>query len=134
MSKEETPVVEVEESKRPRKVKKTVEKACVKIEVLGGTKGEMTFNLADLPAAVMEQLPAFGLGHKLGDAAAGCTGTEAEEAIETTWKALVAGEWSVRQPAQPKVTISSIKAGLENLSPAERAQAEATLKALGISL
>lgn len=131
---EETVTTVEEESKRPRKVKKTVEKDCVKIEVLGGTKGEVTFSLSELPPAVLEQLPAFGLGHKLGDAAAGCSGTEAEEAIQSTWDAMVKGEWSVRQPAQPKVTISSIKAGLENLSPAERAQAEATLKALGIAL
>jgi hypothetical protein len=122
------------EAKRPRKVKKTVTKEAVVIEVLGGTKGEMTFPLSELPAAVLEQLPAFGLGHKLGDSAAGCTGSEAEESIQATWDAMVKGEWSVRQPSQPKVTISSIKAGLENLSPEERAAAEATLKALGISL
>jgi hypothetical protein len=121
-------IATVEEAKRPRKVKKTVEKDCVKIEVLGG------FPLSELPAAVLEQLPAFGLGHKLGDSAAGCTGSEAEESIQATWDAMIKGEWSVRQPSQPKVTISSIKAGLENLSPEERAAAEATLKALGISL
>jgi hypothetical protein len=135
MSKNIEEIVEVvEETKRPRKVKKTVNKDSVVIEVLGGIRGEMTFPLSELPAGVLEQLPAFGLGHKLGDSAAGCTGSEAEESISSTWDAMTKGEWSVRQPSQPKVTISSIKAGLENLSPEERAAAEATLKALGISL
>lgn len=136
MSEETNNAVENEtETKSSRKkLSKAIEGTIVKITALGGDKGEMSFDFSDLPEKIQDALGPFGLGHKLGDAAAGRTGKEAEEAIAKVWEGLVAGDWSVRAPATPKIAISTIASNLEKLSDEEKEKAMAALAALGISL
>jgi hypothetical protein len=102
------------------------------IEVIGGSLGARTFDPSTLPENVKDQLPAFALSHKLGDAAAGKSGIEAEEAITKVWEGLVAGDWSVRAPAQPKVAVSAVIENFKNLSDKEKATAKVLLETLGI--
>ena len=106
----------------------------VSLTAAGGTQGKMTFKMADLPKEILDQLPAFGAGHKLGDSAAGRSGTDAEDVIQKTWKGMVEGNWTVRLPAQPKVSIKEIDDNLAKLPPKERAAAEEVLKKIGIAL
>lgn len=131
-----TPATNGEAKKRAYKLQKDLAKydGKVAITVLGGKKGEMVFNPADLPENVLKQLPAFGLGHKLGDAAAGLSGVEAETAIEKVWEGLLKGDWATRAPASPKVSLAELTSNFSNLSDEEKAAALPLLKALGMKI
>jgi hypothetical protein len=131
MSEETAPAVEVEK-KAKKLIKDLTEAGKVKITVSGF--GMLTFDTADLSTDIQTKLVPFGLGHKLGDAAAGRDGQDAVDAISKVWDGLKNGDWSVRAPAQPKVTLSSIKDNLALLSDAERKAAEALLAQMGIKL
>ena len=125
---------ETKESKRQKKLTKEIESHLVKITVQGGSKGETTYNFDDLPADIQDKLGPFGLGHKLGDAAAGKEGIEAEEAIEKVFGGLKEGDWSVRAPAGPRVSIKSLADKVTNLSAADQEAAKALLSSLGVKI
>ena len=123
------------EKKSRRKLEKDLtDHPLVKITALGGKKGQMTFDFSDLPEEIQDRLGPFGLGHKLGDAAAGRKETEAEDAIAKVWEGLMAGDWSVRAPAVPKVSVKAIAENYELLSDAEKAAAKTLLDGLGIRI
>jgi len=131
----ETPVEGAEtdeKTTRVRKLSKSIEGSVVRIEVNGICVND--YNFATLPVSIQEKLGPFGLASKLGDAAAGREGQDAADAITKVWDGMLQGEWSVRAPAAPKVTISSIKENLAKLSDSERAAAEALLAGLGVKL
>jgi hypothetical protein len=130
--KEEVKKEEVKKSRR--KLTKEVYDGGVKITVLGGEKGEMDFPFAAYPVDVQTKFGPFGQGHKLGDAAAGRSGADAEEAIVKVNAGLLNGDWSTRAPAVPKVKVSDIIANFANLSEEEKATAAPLLAALGIDL
>lgn len=131
---EETPVEATEATegaaatgiKRPKKLTKAIEGTEVVITVIG-VEGEMRFDAASLSESIQNKLIPFGLGHKLGDAAAGREGLDAKAAIEKVWDGLMKEDWSVRAPAAPKVNISDVKKNLANLSPEEQEKAKALL-------
>lgn len=133
---EETTQAEATEAvaKRDKKLTKSIEGGVVTIEAIGGEKGAQAFNVADLPANVQEALVPFGLSHKLGDAAAGRTGKEAEEAIQKVWDGLMKGDWTVRAPAMPKVKMSDVKNALAEMSPEDAAAAKELMKKLGLAV
>jgi hypothetical protein len=106
----------------------------VVITVYGGTKGSVEFNPGDLPIDIQNKLVPFGLGHKLGDAAAGRSGADAEEAIQKVWDGLKNADWTVRAPAAPKLSLKDISANYANLSDDEKEQARTLCAALGIKL
>lgn len=106
----------------------------VKIVVVDGVKGEMVFNFADLPADIQTKFGPFGLGHKLGDAASGTSGEEAEAAIEKVWEGLVKGDWTVRAPAAPKLDKKNVMERLANMDPEKQEAAKALLASLGFNL
>lgn len=123
----------------PKKTRKKLEKdltehPLVKITALEGDKGQQVFDFTTLPEDIQSRLGPFGLGHKLGDAAAGRRGAEAEEAIAKVWDGLMAGDWSVRAPAVPKVSIKAIADNYEMLSTKEKATAQKLLKDLGMKI
>ncbi len=128
----------VEEAKKKSRRKLTKDLATkpgvVIMEALGGVKGATDYNFSTLPKDIQEKLGPFGLGHKLGDAAAGRAGKDAEEAIDKVWDGLMKGDWSVRAPATPKVKVSEIAANFAKLSPKEKDKAASLLTALGIDL
>ena len=118
-----------------KKLKKDLsEHPLVKISVADGNKGEMIYDFNSLPADIQGKLGPFGLGHKLGDSAAGKHGPDAEEAVEKTFQGLMEGNWSVRVPAAPKVSIKDVAANLNNLSEKEKKTAQAVLASLGIKI
>lgn len=125
-----------EESKRPRKLAKEVDfdSNLVKITVLGGSEGEMVFDTNELPDEIRSNLIPFGISHKLGDSAAGKEGAEAEEAIKKVWEGLMAGDWTVRTPAQPKVTVKQLTEQYDKLPDDAKEQARKLLESLGIPL
>lgn len=123
-----------EESKRQKKLAKEIENHLVKITVAGGSQGEMTFNFDDLPGDIQDKLGPFGLGHKLGDAAAGKEGAEAEESITKVFDGLKSGDWTVRAPAGPRVSIKSLADKVTGLSPADQEAAKALLSSLGVKI
>lgn len=104
------------------------------INVLEGTQGEMTFDFTTLPEDIQKRLGPFGLNHKLGDSAAGKTGVEAEESIQKVWEGLMAGDWSIRAPAAPRVSTKVIADNFTNLSEDEQNAAKSVLAALGIKV
>jgi hypothetical protein len=79
-------------------------------------------------------LARLALGHKLGDAAAGKEGAEAEEAIEKVFEGLKSGDWSVRAPAGPRVSIKALAENVSKLDPASQEAAKALLTSLGVKI
>lgn len=131
MSENET---ETKETKRQKKLSKEIEGSQVKITVLGGNLGEMAFDFNNLPEEIRTNLGPFGLGHKLGDAAAGKEGLEAEEAINKVWEGLMGGDWTVRAPTGPRVSIKSLADKVTNLDPDSQEAAKALLSSLGVKI
>ena len=136
---EETGALVVEEAKKKTRKKLTKEiyqdnGGGVKITVLGGEKGEMDFPFTGYPVAIQTNFGPFGQGHKLGDAAAGRTGVDAEAAITKVHEGLLAGDWTTRAPAVPKVKVTDIVANYLNMTDKEKKVAGPLLAALGIDL
>ena len=125
---------EVEVAKREKKLTKSIDGTIVTIEAIGGEKGAMTFDAAELNEEICQKLIPFAISHKLGDAAAGRTGKDAEDAIEKVWAGLVAGDWTVRAAAAPKVSITQVKDALAGMSPEDAAKARELMAAMGIKL
>lgn len=123
-----------ETAKRPKKLQKAIDGTQVVITVIGGAQGEMRFDAAELSPEIQQKLIPFGLSHKLGDAAAGRSGKDAEEAIAKVWEGIKEGNWSVRAPAAAKVSIADVKNNLANLSPEEQEKAKALLASLGLNV
>jgi hypothetical protein len=120
--------------KRSKKLAKEIEGEMIKITALGGSKGEMVFLFSDLPADIQAKLGPFGLGHKLGDAAAGKEGLEAEEAINKVFDGLKSGDWSVKAPQGPRVSIKALAENVSKLDPASQEAAKALLTSLGVKI
>lgn len=125
-----------EEVKRARKLAKDLatKPGKVIIKALGGKKGAMEFDPKALPKNVQDRLPEIAISHMLGDAAAGRSGVDAEEAITVKWDGLMKGDFSVRAPAAPKVSLTEIAANFSKLSAAEQKTARVLLEGLGITL
>lgn len=124
-----------EAAKRPRKLmKELTDEGIVIIEAIGGNAGSVKYDFNVLPDDIKAKLGPFGLNHKLGDSAAGKTGTEAEEAIQKVWDGLMAGDWSVRAPATPKVSVKALVDKMNSLPEEAQAQARALLESLGVSI
>ena len=125
-------MAEEKEVKRAKKLAKEIEGHLVKITVQGGS--EMVFNFDDLPADIQDKLGPFGLGHKLGDAAAGKDGDEAVAAINKVFEGLKGGDWSVRAPAGPRVSVKALADKVSTLDPASQDAARALLTSLGVKI
>lgn len=121
-------------SKRARKLSKSIEGNVITISAIGGEKGEMKFDASELPEEIQKALITFGLNHKLGDAAAGREGKDAEEAILKVYEGLMKGEWTTRTPAAPKVSMNTIKDNLAKMAPEEAEKARALMAAMGIAI
>jgi len=114
-----------------RKLEKTIDGKIVKVKELE-TGETREYDFTKLPADIQEKFGPFGLGHKIGDAAAGKSGNVALEAMDKVWEGLMAGNWAVRAPAAPKVTKKQLLENLEKLSPKEQNVARGLLEKLGI--
>ena len=106
------------------------------LEVVDGNRGILRFDTKDLPEAIKIKMVPFATLKKLGSqgACAGKKGQEAEEAIEAVWASLLNGDWTLRQPAQPKVTIKDITANMAELSADEQSMARELLARLGLKV
>ena len=135
MAEEATQVEGQEEVKKKRqKLSKNItDDGIVQLGVLSGEKGVQDFSFDGLPDDIKGKLGPFGLGHKLGDAAAGKDGKDAEDSIQKVYDGLKAGDWSVRAPAAPKVTVSVIVENFASLALAERKRAYPLVSKLGLS-
>jgi hypothetical protein len=122
-----------ETEKKTKKLEKVIEGTIVKITE-GITGEEMLFDFSDLPAGIQEKFGPFGLGHKLGDSAAGKEGTEAVASINKVWDGLMKGDWSVRAPAAEKITKKGLADNISKLPAEEAAAIRASLAKLGIKL
>ena len=117
-----------------KKLEKNIEDSVIKITVLNGEKGEMAFDFNSLPEDIRTKLGPFGLNHKLGDAAAGKEGTDAEDAINRVFEGLMAGDWTVRAPAAPKISVKELAANYANLDDSQKEAAKALLASLGLKV
>lgn len=125
-------MAEEKEVKRAKKLSKEINGNILTINVLG--QKTMTFDFAKLPADIQKKFGPFGLSHRLGDAAAGCVGVEAVASIEKVWEGLIKGDWTVRGPAQPKVSLAAVADNFSKLSDKDKKTAAALLKSLGINI
>lgn len=121
------------EPKKAKKLGKSIEGNIVKISE-GTTETVIEYDFDALPDAIKAKLGPFGLGHKLGDAAAGKSGQAAIDSINKVWEGLMKNDWSVRAPAAEKITKSTIQDNMEKLSDDEKDAAKALLARLGIKL
>ena len=119
--------------KRPRKLNKTIEGSDIALEIvsLGET---LSYSFDSFSDDIKAKLGMFGLSQKLGDAAAGKDGEDARDAIVKVAEGLIAGDWTIRAPASPKVTKKEITNNLSNMSDEEQSAARELLAKLGISL
>ena len=120
------------EVKRTKKLSKSIEGPIVTIEVAG--HDALTYDFNTLPKDIRVKFGPFGLGHKLGDSAAGREGQEAVDAINKVWEGLVAGDWTTRAPAAPKLTKKALSENLSAMSDEDQAAAKALLEKLGLKL
>lgn len=126
---------EVKTTKRKKLNKDlTTKPGIVIITIDEGEKGAMEFPFSKLPPEIQKKFGPFGLGHKLGDAAAGKAGKDAEEAIHKVYAGLLANDWSVRAPAAPKINVSELAANYAKLGPKEQMVAKKFLTGLGLNL
>lgn len=130
MSEESVAPAAPEAPKRSKKLSKVIEGTVVTLTVDGFAP--VSYDFATLPEDIQVKFGPFGMGHKLGDSAAGKEGQEALDAIAKVFAGLESGDWTVRAPAAVKVSLSDIKANLANLPDAEREQAQALLASLGM--
>ena len=117
-----------------KKMTKKIEDGAVIMTMLEGEQGEQSFNFDELPAGIKEKFGPFGLSHKLGDAAAGRSGTDAEVAVAKVWEGLMAGNWTVRAPAGPKVSMADISTKYSAMTGEEKDAAKDLLLSLGIKI
>lgn len=120
---------------KPKKIKRLSKVIEGKIlTITEGKTGEvMKFDFGKLPKAIQESFGPFGMSHKLGDAAAGKKGQDAVDSINKVWEGLMAGNWSVRAPAAPKVTKKAIIGKLEEMPEGpEKEVAKKLLADLGL--
>jgi len=92
------------------------------VTLTSGTESK-TFDFSALPADIQSKFGPFGLGHKLGDAAAGKEGVEIFAAIEKVWEGLVKGDWSVRAPAGEKVNVKTLLANVDGMDASDEEKA-----------
>jgi hypothetical protein len=112
---------------------KAIEGTVLKIkEIESGI--DLTYDFASLPNDIKVKFGPFGLGHRIGDAAAGKKGKEAVEAMNKVWKGLMEGNWTVRAPAGEKLTKKGLTSKIDQMNPKEQAAARALLEKLGLSL
>ncbi len=120
---------------RTRKLEKSVDydKGIVKVKVISTGK-EIVCDVSTLPKEIQAKLIPFAISHRIGDAAAGRDGDEALEAMTKVWEGLVAGNFTIRQPATKGLTKKDISEKLAALKGPEATAAAALLEKLGISL
>jgi len=106
-----------------------------------GAEEEIRYDCATLPQEIQDRLAPFGLGHKLGDAAASSkTPEESKAAIQRVFEGLMDSKWTTRAPAAegaekaPKISKKTILENIANLPESEREAAKALLAAMGIKL
>lgn len=121
-----------QEVRKIKKLAKEIEGSIVKLSVEGGPFKEYDF--AVLPKDIRQKFGPFGLSHKLGDSAAGKSGADAEAAIDKVWEGLMAGDWTTRAPAAPKLTKKNLVENLGGMSKEEQEAAKQLLAKLGINL
>lgn len=112
-----------------KKLEKKIEGNIVTLTSEGVAK---SFDFSALPADIQSKFGPFGLGHKLGDAAAGKEGVEIFASIEKVWEGLEKGDWSVRAPAGEKVNVKTLLANVDGMdaSDEEKARLREILAAL----
>ena len=110
---------------------KSIENGVITMEIVG--VGEVSYDFNALPDNIKAQLGPFGLDHKLANAGAGKSGQDLKDAMDTTYKALMDGQWKVRVAA-PKVSKASIKEKLASFTAEEAEAAKSLLEKLGFSI
>jgi hypothetical protein len=108
------------------------DKGVLTFTAVGGSGKPMIFDFNKLPNEIQKKMGPLGLNHRLGDAAAGLSGTEAEPAINKVWDGLMKGDWHVKAPAKPKVDTAAVKAKLDGMTDKEKAAAASLLEKLGL--
>jgi len=116
-----------------RKLEKEINGSVVTFkEVITGKT--LSYDFAKLPKEIQSKFGPFGLGHKLGDSAAGRKGQEAVDAISKVWKGLMESNWSVRAPAAPKLSKKDLVDKISGMSEKEAKAAKDLLSKLGIAV
>jgi hypothetical protein len=98
-----------------------------------GTGKVLKFDFKAYPPAIQANFGPFGMGSKLGDAAAGKEGQEAVDAIMKVHDGLMKGDWTVRAPATAKVSTSDVMARYNAMPEGpEKVVAKKFLTSLGL--
>lgn len=122
-------------AKRVKKLAKEFDKVNTNLLTISEsvTGKVMKFDFKALPPAIQANLGPFGMGSKLGDAAAGKEGQEAIDSIQKVWDGLMKGDWSVRAPAAAKISTSDVMARFNAMPEGpEKAVAKKFLTSLGL--
>lgn len=122
-------------AKKERRLEKSVnyETGVVTVKVLS-TGQELVCDTNLLPEGIKAKLIPLAINHRIGDSAAGLDGAEAFDSMKKVWDGLVAGNFSIRQPAKVGISKSAITEKLASLTGKEATAAAELLKKLGIEL
>ena len=120
---------------RIRRLEKSVDydNGVVSVKVIA-TGQELVCDSNQLPAEIKGKLIPLALSHRIGDSAAGREGEEAFDAMTKVWEGLMAGNFTIRQPAAKGLSKKEIQEKLSSLSGKEASAAAALLEKLGITL
>ena len=116
-----------------KRMTKVIEGTVLKIKEIE-SNADREYDFAKLPTDIQTKFGPFGLGHRIGDAAAGKKGKEAVEAMDKVWKGLIEGNWTVRAPAGEKLTKKGLMDKVDQMTPKEQAAAKALLQKLGLAV
>ena len=107
-------------AKKAKKMTTTIEGSVITFNVINGEKGQMTFDVNELPENVVAYLLPYAAKSMMVDASGGFTEKEAEAKIIAKWESLVAGKLSIRKPPEPQVSLKTLKDNLLAMSEKER--------------
>lgn len=117
------------ESKKKRKRLSKVIDGTVLTITEAVTETAVSCDFAELPESIQALLGPYGMSQKLGDSAAGKKGQDAVDAITKVWEGLMAGNWSVRAPAAPKITKGAIQGKIDAMPEGPEKELAKTLMA-----
>lgn len=130
----ETETPAVKKSRRKLIREQDYDKGLISFTAINGEAGKLSFDFNKLPEDIQRKLGPLGLNHRLGDAAAGLAGKDAEEAINKVWAGLMKGDWTVRKPAAPKMDVAAVKEKYSKMSKAEQDASAKLLAQMGVNI
>ena len=124
---------ETEVRSKRKRLNRSIEGNVLTFEVIE-TGDSIEFDLEECSPEIVDKLTIHGAWQKLGDSAAGKSGSDITEAITKVRDGLYAGDFNVKSEPGSRISKKQISDGLSNMSEAEAENARKVLESMGITL